>query len=212
MTGTEVKLGSQPLWGNIMRLNFRLITLMGLALSLPQSAFSQIPAAPQTLAPQKVISVVTADWNDDGGVDRAVLYEGAEDADLLIYLSDPATGDGPRLNTFRPGAAWSGHMWGTLPSLKLGAKGSLQLMSENTGVGRDKWQQTLTLVYRNKTFVVGGVTYSAYDSLDPKNAHSCDVNLLTGKAVRDKKVVKMAPQTIALTDWRDDKLPAPCKF
>jgi hypothetical protein len=196
-----------------MRAPLMLMALMSLVLSLPEVASAQTspPNAPQTLAPQKIISVVTADWNDDGGVDRAVLYEGDEDADLLIYLSDPAA-DTLRLNIFRPGVAWSGHMWGTLPSLKLGAKGSLQLMSENTGIGRDKWQQTLTLVYRNKAFVVGGVTYSYYDGLNPKNAHSCDVNLLTGKAIRDKKPVKLTPQTIALADWRDDKLPAPCKF
>jgi len=39
--------------------------------------------------PEQVLSVVTADWNDDGGFDRAVLVESVKEAgstELLIFL------------------------------------------------------------------------------------------------------------------------------
>ena len=47
---------------------------------------------------------------------------------------------------------------------------------------------------------------------DPNAGGSCDVNLLTGKAVRNGKAVADKVGSINLADWSDEKLPKPCQF
>lgn len=175
----------------------------------PAAAFAQ--TAPQSVAPEKVLSSVTGDWNDDGSFDRAVLIDnGDEGAGIAVYMSGS---DG----NMQPAAwgsdiAWSGAIWGTLPSLKLSPSGGLQVYSENSGVGRDRWNETLSLAFRGGQVVVAGVTMHTYDTLDPKNTHSCDINLLTGKGISDKKAVTVAAGGIALSQWSGESLPAPCQF
>jgi hypothetical protein len=56
----------------------------------------------------------------------------------------------------------------------------------NESIGRDRWRQTLTVAWRDDTFVLAGFTYSWYDTLDPEKSGTCDVNLLTGKGERTK--------------------------
>ena len=93
------------------------------------------------------------------------------DADLSIYMSeaDPKA-DGPVMKRalFKKGIVFAGPMWGQLPSLDVNGKGSLVVKSTNTGIGRTKWEQSLTVVYRDKDFVIAGITYLTYDGLDPK--------------------------------------------
>jgi len=158
----------------------------------------------------RVISSVTLSF-EGGDTDRAVLVEnGDAGADLYIYrnlepardLSTPAK---PALA--KKDAAWSGGMWGQRPSLETNAKGALLIKSENTGVGRDRWTETLTVVYRNREFVVAGLTRESYDTLDPNAAHSCDLNFLTGKGKRDGKPIEVKTPLKKLADWSDDKAP-----
>ena len=84
---------------------------------------------------------------------------------------------------------FSGAMWGQLPSLEVSGKGSLLIKSENDFVGKDRWTQVLTVVYRNKEFLIGGIAYTARDTLDPKGGGACDLNLLSGKGVRAGKPI-----------------------
>jgi hypothetical protein len=55
----------------------------------------------------------------------------------------------------------------------------LLVHSEQTGIGRSAWNQTLTLAWRDGAFVVAGYTRSGYDRITGSSAR-CDVNLLTG--------------------------------
>lgn len=168
------------------------------------------PTLPASVAPDKVLSAAVADWNDDGTMDRAVLIGGDSDADLLIYLSD---GDnGLKAAAYAPGLVFSGAMAGTFADLQLSPQGGLQVHSENGAVGRDRWDQILTLAWRDGQFVVAGVTYGAVDTLDPTAGGNCDINLLTGKGTANGKTVKLAPVIISVTKWTDDSLPAPCQF
>lgn len=183
-------------------------------LALAALALASAPAlANESISPDKVISVVTTDWNSDGSVDRAVLVEGEEDADLYIYLSAPVEGnwDARKLVLFKKDAAWQGGMWGTSPSLSLNEKGSLLVKSENDAIGRNRWSQTLTVALKNGVFVVAGYTYSDRDTLDPNAGGSCDVNILTGQGIRNKKRFKSAPRVIALADWNDESAPKECQ-
>lgn len=154
---------------------------------------------------------------ENANTDRAVLVEnGDAGADLYIYLGlepvrDPSKAMKPAL--FKKGIAWSGGMWGTRPSLETNAKGSLQIKSENTAIGRDRWTETLTVIYRNKEFIVAGLTREAYDLLEPNTAHSCDLNFLTGKGKRDGKPVEVKTPLKKLADWSEDKAqPKECAF
>lgn len=163
----------------------------------------------------RVVSSVTLSF-EGGDTDRAVLVEnGDAGADLYVYrnlepASDPAKPVKPML--VKKDAAWSGAMWGTRPSLEANAKGSLLIKSENTGIGRDRWSQTVTLVYRNKELTVAGFTRETYDTLDPNAAHSCDLNFLTGKGKRDGKAIDVKSPARKFADWSDEAPPKECAF
>ncbi len=166
--------------------------------------------APVTVAPEKVLSSVTADWNDDARMDRAVLVEGDGVADLIVYLSDGDNGMMPA--AYAPGMVGSGINWGTLPGLVLTAKNGLQVHSENDAIGRYRWDQVLTLAWRNGQFVVAGITYAVRDTLNTEAGGGCDINLLTGKGTSNGKAVTVAAAAIPVAQWSDDKLPAACQF
>ncbi len=152
---------------------------------------------------------------ENGETDRAVLVANADSSsDLYIYLDlDSADSDKtPKPALVKKDAAWNGAIWGQRPSLETTAKSSLLIKSENSGAGRDRWSQTLTVVYRNKQFIVAGLTREAYDTLDPNNTHSCDLNFLSGKGKKDGKAVEIKTPAMKLADWSDGDLPKECRF
>jgi hypothetical protein len=133
--------------------------------------------------PETVIGILTADWNDDGRPDRAILLEDLSNkgtATLLIYLSQP--GDAPMQKVVHNAEiATVGSMWGQQPALSLSTAGSLIVTSMNESIGRTRWEIKLTIAYRKQHFVVAGYTYSRRDTIDLDDFFSCDVNFLTGK-------------------------------
>jgi hypothetical protein len=163
-----------------------------------------------------IVAAVTGDFNKDGAQDLALLVRGDGDMDLRFFLQDK---DGQYL---KPAGAALGKVWGTAqpdgvvgqePELKALPNGSLQVITKNGAIGRDRWNQTLTLAYRNTDFIVAGFTYSYYDTLDEANNGDCDLNVLTGKGVANvpdgkggsKKIaIALAPQFIPFKDWPDD--------
>jgi hypothetical protein len=162
------------------------------------------------VAPEKVLSVVTADWNEDGGFDRAVLIETEPtETELLIYLS--GTPNQMKLAIRKPDVAWRGGLWGTQPKLEVNQVGSLVVVSGNEAIGRNRWMQKLTIVYRNKSFVVAGYTYNARDTLNLDYQLQCDVNFLTGKGIKNGKTFKTAMTAIPLAKWSSDAAPRECK-
>jgi hypothetical protein len=168
------------------------------------------PVHAETQNFQDVLSAATLDFNNDAKQDRAVLVNNKDgDVDLYLYLSkeDPNSEPLLTLAEMKKSAAFSGLMWGQLPSLAVSGEGSLLIKSGNESIGRDRWEQTLTLVYRNNEFLIAGITYAARDTLDPKRASSCDINLLSGKGLRNGKPVDRKFTPIRLADWSDDKLP-----
>ena len=192
------------------------LALLCSSLLLPLLSSSSLADTPAThrIDPAKVLSVVTSDWNDDGGMDRAVLVEPSapdeDDAGLYLYLSGESPND-LKLALFKPNFIWSGSLWGTLPSLALNKAKSLEIRSMNEGIGRHRWSRTLTVAYRNKAFVVAGYTYQAYDTLSPDSALQCDINLLTGKGIKNDQPVKIAPSVVTLADWSEQSAPAICQ-
>ncbi len=174
--------------------------------------------APASVPPQNVISAITGDFNDDGSFDRAVLVDNGDDAtaNLIVYFY---TDNGFSLGGFSQSIVYNGGMAGSIPDLRLGKTGGLQVHSENIAVGRDHWEQTLSIAWRNKQLVVSGITATHNDTLDPNAGGGCDVNLLSGKGkttavVRGKNITKalaVAAGGVPLGQWNDDRMPKACQ-
>lgn len=179
--------------------------LLSLLISLPLASQAQL-----------IHDSIILDMNQDGGFDNAVLSSpGDGDADLSIYLSrfnEEINQYEMELAFFKPEFIFSGAAWGMQPSLSQNSRGSLLITFGNDAIGRNRWEQTLTVAYRNGTFVVAGFTYTSRDTLDPELGGNCDLNLLTGKGIVNGKTVRVRQQAIALEDWSDELFPEACVF
>lgn len=168
-------------------------------------------ATDNTVKPENILAVVTADWNEDGSFDRAILLASeteTDQADLLVYLSNSP--NSMKLAISKKGIAWQGAMWGTQPTLELSGKNGLAIISANDAIGRNRWQQKLTIAYRNKVFVVGGYTYEDRDTLDLDAGSTCDVNFFTGKGLKNKKPFNVLAKAVNLSDWSESDIPKAC--
>ncbi|MEM7015808.1 MAG: hypothetical protein AAF512_00555 [Pseudomonadota bacterium] len=153
---------------------------------------------------KNILSIVQNDWTQDGGFDLAVLYSAEAKPDqtnLRLYVS--ASGNLVTFVTLE-NAAWQGAMAGTAATLTLNAAGSLVVNSGNESIGRHRWNQKLTIAWRNNTFVVAGFTYIARDTLDPNYSLECDVNLLNGRGIKNGKNFKLAHRAPTLGEWIAD--------
>ncbi len=166
------------------------------------------------IRPERVISVITSDWNGDGAFDRAILIESdleSNQVDLLIYLSESSSSSNMRLAAGKKNIVWRGGMWGTQPTLEINAQRSLVITSGNDAIGRNRWNQKLTLLYRDKSFVIAGYTRIERDTIDPNFSSSCDVNFLTNKGFKNKKPFMISTKAVDLKDWSQDSIPKECR-
>ncbi len=171
-------------------------------------------AAELTVRPDRVLAVVTADWNGDGSFDRALLLASdkeSDEVDLLIYLSASDKPNDLRLAVQKRSIAWRGAMWGTQPSLEVNERKSLIIHSANDAIGRGRWSRKLTVAYIDKTFVVAGYTYNSRDTLDLSAHTNCDVNLLTGRGIKNQKPFKTAVKIVPVADWSEGAIPRECR-
>lgn len=178
-------------------------------------AFSTFPAQAEPAAYERVISSVTLSFADDGSQDRAVLVDNFDSgADLYIFRGvEDAKADAPmKPDLVKKQAAWNGSMWGSRRTLDANAKGSLVMKSQNEAIGRSRWSEALTIVFRNHEYLVAGLTYELRDTLEPRTGGNCDINFLSGKGTRNGKPVETKLSAIRLQDWSDEKLPKECSF
>jgi hypothetical protein len=183
-----------------------------LVLALPVSAFAQ--AAPASVSPARIVSAASGAWTNDGRMGRAVLIDDPDNAsvDLAIYTGDGTDpGQAPKLAAFAHDIAASGGMFGNTAELRQARNGALQVYSENTAVGRDKWERTMTLAFRGGRFVVAGLTMRSYDDLHPNSAASCDLNFLSGVGKKGGKTLKVASGGIPVEKWTEDMIPKSCQ-
>jgi hypothetical protein len=175
--------------------------LLGLSATAAQAA--------DAIDPDRIVFAATGDWDKDGSSDLAMLVAPAKDTDedhaVYIYLNDGDTGR-LKLKTVVPNKVWGDlTMAGRAPSITALANGSILITTHNDSVGRDRWEQKLTVAYRNFNFVVAGYTYTSYDTLDPDNTSECDFNVLTGKGKSSGKPVATKGEIVLLKDWSDDR-------
>jgi hypothetical protein len=186
----------------MMKMSLAVMTaLLGLSATAAQAA--------DAIAPDRIVFAATGDWDKDGSSDLAMLVAPAKDADedhaVYIYLNDGDTGR-LKLKTVVPNKVWGDlTMAGRAPSITALENGSILITTHNDSVGRDRWEQKLTIAYRNFDFVVAGYTYTSYDTLDPDNTSECDLNVLTGKGKSSGKPVATKGEIVLLKDWSDDR-------
>lgn len=154
---------------------------------------------------QQVGEMVQSDLNGDGRVERFTLLDtGNGTVDLQIEN----TGGGV---IYAENIVWLGGMGGQ-PNLEVAANGSLRVLSGNDAVGRNRWNQVLTVAYRNNAYRVAGFTYSWYDTLNLEDNGTCDLNLLSGRGYLTKNEVTQDVRTefapLPVTQWNDE-LPFP---
>ena len=178
--------------------------IFALLLLLPTAAFAQ-----------NYTTTLVADFTGDGLIDRAELNENLEggEADLNIWIrKSDGTLD---LRTNALSVVWVGGI-GQQPELAVTSRGSLQVISMNESIGRDRWHQTLTVAWRGNKFVLAGFTYEWYDTLNVADNGKCDVNLLSGKGTlsigeefEKKYAFKTKSRSIPIDTW-DREPPVEC--
>lgn len=186
-----------------------------LFLSLTLSAFAQEAAKDATkeiiIRANDVLSAISG--YQDSVYFRAVLVQGKEDADLYIFNSPD---DDFQQTVYAKDIVITG-IGGVDAYLTQSPSGSLQLVSENIAIGRHRWEQRLTIVYRDEQFVIGGYTYSFYDTLatddngDIKSG-KCDINLLTGRGIIDDRPFRTEMKARPVQNWNIDISLPECAF
>jgi hypothetical protein len=174
--------------------------LLGLSATLAQAA--------EAIDPDRIIFAATGDWDKDGTSDLAMLVAPVEGSDednaVYIYLNDGRT-DRLKLKTVVPNKVWGDLiMAARAPSITALENGSILITTHNDSIGRNRWEQKLTVAYRNFDFVVAGYTYTSYDTLDLDNTTDCDFNVLTGKGKSNGKPVTTKGEIVLLKDWNDE--------
>lgn len=181
---------------------FRL-SITSIALLCSFSAFAD-PIEEPLITPDAIFSVATTDWNNDGIEDPVIILNinNGEQFDGLFYLSD----ESGRLALLHhiPDIVWgSSVMFGQEPSVTKTPYGSIIIGSQNSAIGRDRWEQKITIAYRDNQLILAGFTYSFYDTLDTENYGNCDLNLLTGKGLTNEKSISFRSVFMPLSSYSD---------
>ncbi|WP_298820306.1 hypothetical protein [uncultured Roseibium sp.] len=182
-------------------------TVLSVVLAVSSFAFaSHAGAETGTIAPSAVSGMETAPVDGDIYRYKAVLAESEEGADLYIFTD---AGDGWTQDVYAKDIVWRGGI-GQEPWIETTEKGALKVYSENSSIGRNRWEQILTIAYRNGRFLVAGYTYTYYDTLDPESNGICDVNLLTGKGELNDKTFRTSLKALPVEEWTMDTRPPEC--
>lgn len=150
-------------------------------------ALAALPAQAQEIAPAeaatlpRLIDSLCLELHPETGCEQAILLESetAPDTADLILLTDRRNPDGAQVLLIRRDAAFNGHMWGMAPSLEAGGHGTLLLHSEQSGIGRHPWFQTLTIGWQDEAFRVLRFEQSTYDRFS-SSSFTCHVDLMDG--------------------------------
>jgi hypothetical protein len=193
-----------------------------------------LASASLALAQESVLYDVTLDIDKDGLMDRAalvlvgpkpakftdaakafyILSEG-ERADLLIYLGrgDRALDIYQKPDLRKDGLIEPEELRFIMP-LESNTEGALIVVKSNGFGNADNATETLTIVNRDRKFVVSG--YATAWSLSDDSS-DCAINFLAGKATKREnddpkgKVLKARFRIITVADWSDATRPGLCE-
>lgn len=150
---------------------------------------------------------ITGDLTGNGEHELALISTG-DGISLAIY----ANSGGPPLAQ-STGIIWPGQI-NEGPSVEITPQGSLRITTSNFGIGRHKWEMAVIVAYRNDEFVVAGLTYNAFDTLEQDSFLRCDVNLLNGRGTRETAAgtskIRIAEPPVSVNDWTEDNPGSVC--
>lgn len=164
---------------------------------------------------------VTADLNGDGVPDRATIVPApdGETSDLHIFLgASSKPGDGAK-----PDVVKKAIISGTTLAFESREKATLSLTSCTGCTSMSALEETLTVVYRDGTFLIGGFTriWELSTRLPDLNVEvtmgSCSIDFLTGEGrmsegLEEEALVRERFRPIALADWSDETRPTICRY
>ncbi|WP_306047016.1 hypothetical protein [Nioella sp. MMSF_3534] len=158
----------------------RFLALFAALLASPATAQDLSLTETDTLP--RLIDSLCVDIHPLNGCEQVILLTSRDDessADLVI-LSDRRLQDDPGapLLVLRD-AAYNGSMWGMSPSLEEGEGRTVLLRSEQSGIGRHPWFQTLRIGWQEDAFRVQGFGYSSYDRFT-SGGYSCSLDYDSG--------------------------------
>lgn len=88
-----------------------------------------------------------------------------------------------------------------IPWLEFFESGLLLVFSQNMSIGRNRWQQIITIAKRDGEYIVAGFTYGAYDTLDLDYSLDCDYNVLTGIYIHNGVEKTVRARRILVANW-----------
>jgi len=162
-----------------------LLAFLWLGLALPA-------ANGRDISIEQISAAGHGDINQDGVDDLALLIaphaDDTQDHALAVFFGEAFEG------TLTPVLVIDDFVWGSVgeklvgqrASLAIDQRGSLRVTSHNSAIGRNRWEQTLTLAWRDDRLLLAGFTYDFYDTLDPDANGGCDLNVLTGRGVKTR--------------------------
>lgn len=153
-----------------------------------------------------VLDVLAGDWNEDGEVDRAVLWRPSGEGprvDLFVFLS----GQVPQV---LPGAAWSGDGWGSFPELRTAARG-FAVISGNRAAGRERWEVVFDVAWREGRLWVVAYRYSRYGGSDADGGLLCLVEFASGWGEKNGVRFAVKPEPVPFEAWSEELLPTGCR-
>ena len=186
----------------------RAVVAGGLAVAALSGASAQdaLPSA------KDIMAQLTADFDQDGIADRLIVTrnpEGGDFGDLHVFKGSK---DAAGKDSFKRLSLSKEFSFG-VHSIEEKRKGVFTVESGNAN-GRYKWEQTLTIAWREGRLVVLGITYASYDSLAAEEMGNigCDLNLSTGKGTRGDKnrPVRVSLKPVPVAQWTDEKRPKVC--
>jgi len=151
-----------------------------------------------------VLSVVRADWDGDGLLDRAVLWQpqgGGELASLFVFTSQ---GKVYQL----VGAAWS--RLGDLEAWLESAPDGFRVVSGGLA-GGERWREALAVGFTQGEPRVAGYEYRSYDPAAPAKGFVCSADFAAGRGERNGESFAISGGAVPLGKWSFSRIPAPCK-
>jgi hypothetical protein len=145
----------------------------------------------------RLIDSLCVDIHPANGCEQVILLEAADDessADLVILADRRLRDNGGAPLLVLRNAVFNGSMWGMSPSLEQGEGRSVFLHSEQSGIGRHPWFQSLRIGWLEDEFRVLGFGYSSYDRMT-SGSYSCSIDFETGDWTADATLVEVERET-----------------
>ena len=188
----------------------RTFLALSFALASPLAA-QDLTTSEADLLPRVIDSLCIDLVEANNGCEQVTLIANSQEPDTadLIILTDRRTDPGGEPLAVIRQIAFNGAMWGMSPSLEAGEDGTLLLNSEQTGIGRHPWLQTLEITYLDADTgcAVTGYHYTTYDRMSAAG-FTCDFDMDSGQVRMETSIMNPETEQTETTEEEYDLAPA----